>query len=73
MDQVIARIAKEVMDIGTLETRNSDSLDFYDCGVWNIKAALEAAYKAGQESMKPGGVAKELIAEIDERLTSRVE
>ncbi len=32
----------------TLETRKSNSLDFSDCAVWNIEAALEAAYALGK-------------------------
>jgi hypothetical protein len=35
------------LDIETLETRKSDALDFHDLAVWTIRAALEAAYKAG--------------------------
>jgi hypothetical protein len=34
----------------TLDTRNSDSLDFHDCHVCCIQAALEAAYAAGYAS-----------------------
>ena len=33
--------------IETLETQNSDRLDFHDVAVWAIRAALEAAYAAG--------------------------
>ena len=55
MEKEIARIAKETLRIETLERRNSDSLDFYDCSVWGIKEALEAAYKAGLEA---GGTKK---------------
>ncbi|MGF6862503.1 hypothetical protein ABIE69_003091 [Rhodobacteraceae bacterium MBR-64] len=33
--------------IETLETRNSDRLDFHDVAVWAIRAALEEAYAAG--------------------------
>ena len=40
-------IAKEYLRIETLETRRSDSLDFHDVSVWSVRAALEAAYKAG--------------------------
>jgi len=47
MEKELARIAKNVLRIETLETRKSDDLDFYDRAVWNIKEALEAAYKAG--------------------------
>jgi hypothetical protein len=42
----VAEIAKE-SEIETLETRNSDELDFYDLSVWEIKKMLLAAYYAG--------------------------
>lgn len=41
-------IAQEYMSIDTLETRNSDSLDFYDCSVWSIRNALAKAYEMGK-------------------------
>ena len=50
MEQIIATIAKEHLSFDTLETRRSDSLDFRDVAVWCVKAALEAAYKAGFEA-----------------------
>lgn len=50
MNEAINKIAKAILDIETLETRHSDRLDFHSNGVWSIKEALEAAYKAGQES-----------------------
>lgn len=31
----------------TLETRNSDALDFHDVAVWAIRHALQEAYAAG--------------------------
>ena len=37
--------------IETLETRRSDSLDFHDIAVWELKSALEAAYRAGQANV----------------------
>jgi hypothetical protein len=43
----IASIAKQYLNLETLETRNSDSLDFHDTAVWQIKAALQAAFNAG--------------------------
>ena len=46
-DQLFTAIAKEHLFIETLETRRSDSLDFHDVSVWGVRAALEAAYKAG--------------------------
>jgi uncharacterized membrane protein len=43
----LAAIAKQHLRIDTLETRKSDSLDFHDVAVWNVRAALEAAFMAG--------------------------
>lgn len=31
-----------------LKAENSDSLDFMDCAVWNIEAALIEAYELGK-------------------------
>lgn len=45
-------IAQECLDIDTLETRNSDSLDFYDCSVWSIRNALTQAYELGKAAGK---------------------
>jgi len=46
-EETIARIAREHLDIETLKTRSSDSLDFHECAVWCIRAALNAAFEAG--------------------------
>lgn len=46
-DETFTKLAKEFLQIETLETRNSDSLDFKDVSVWSVKAALEAAYSLG--------------------------
>ncbi|MDT8854830.1 hypothetical protein RNZ50_07320 [Paracoccaceae bacterium Fryx2] len=47
-DALLLEIArKNFPNIETLETRNSDGLDFHDVAVWAIRAALEAAYTAG--------------------------
>jgi len=40
--------AKHFHSIETLDTQNSDRLDFHDVAVSAIRAALEAAYAAGQ-------------------------
>jgi len=50
-DKALAQIANSELYIKTLETSNSDSLDFHELAVWNIKAALEAAYEAGKQSV----------------------
>lgn len=38
---------KNLPGVKTLETRNSDDLDFHDVAVWAIKKALEDAFIAG--------------------------
>ena len=35
-------------DRQNLQAQNSDSLDFMDCAVWNIEAALIEAYELGK-------------------------
>ena len=42
-DQLLTEIAKKHLSLETLETRNSDSLDFHDMAVWAIKDALQEA------------------------------
>ena len=49
IDQIFALIAQRHLCIETLETRNSDRLDFHDVSVWGVRSALEAAFKAGVE------------------------
>ncbi len=52
VDKTLLEIAKKHLNLETLETRNSDSLDFSDQAVWSLKAALFEAFKAGRESAK---------------------
>ena len=47
IDQLLTEIAKKHLSLETLETRNSDSLDFHDVAVWSLKKALQEAYEAG--------------------------
>ena len=47
-DQLLQRIAAEHLFVETLETRNSDRLDFYEVSVWGIRQALIDAYEAGR-------------------------
>lgn len=44
---LLAIASKHFHGVETLETQNSDRLDFHDVAVWAIRAALEAAYAAG--------------------------
>lgn len=52
IDEALELIAKDRLDIETLETRSSDDLDFHDVAVWRLKDALRAAYVAGQKSTR---------------------
>ncbi len=47
LDQLLNHIASKHLGISTLDTRNSDSLDFHNVAVWQIEAALRAAFDAG--------------------------
>jgi hypothetical protein len=47
LDQLLTQIANRHLRIDTLETRNSDSLDFHEVAVWILREALQAAYLAG--------------------------
>jgi hypothetical protein len=49
-DLWIDEIGKRHLRLETVETRNSDRLDFSVQAVWQIKEALEAAYEAGRKS-----------------------
>ena len=47
LDQQMQQIALDHLFIETLETRNSDRMDFHEVSVWGVKSALMAAYQAG--------------------------
>jgi hypothetical protein len=49
-NNTIAEIAKSYLGFETLATRRRDSLDFRDCSVWGVEAALLAAYELGRNS-----------------------
>ena len=49
-DEVIQEIARRHLFLTTLETRKSDSLDFNEHAVWQVRAALEAAFEAGRRN-----------------------
>ncbi len=51
-DALFTLIAQQHLNIETLVTRNSDSLDFHDVAVWSVKDALQAAYEAGRKARK---------------------
>ena len=47
VNATILEIAQQHLDISTLNTQNSDSLDFKELAVWQIKTALEEAFRMG--------------------------
>ena len=51
-EALLLEIAAKHFCLETLETRNSDGLDFHDVAVWSIRAALEAAFAAGQAATR---------------------
>ena len=52
LEEILTKIARRNLGIETLETRKANFLNFHDgiC-VWQLKKALEEAYKEGQKSM----------------------
>lgn len=50
LDHLFSQIARKHPFVETLETQNSDSLDFHDVSVWGIKSTLQAAFDAGVQS-----------------------
>ena len=52
LDQQMQQIALDHLFIETLETRNSDRMDFHEVSVWGVKSALIAAYEAGRQAAK---------------------
>ena len=55
VNETLASIARRHLRMVTLESRNSDYLDFYDLSVWQLRDALAAAYKAGFEAGEKAG------------------
>ena len=52
LESLLQQIALDHLFIETLETRNSDRLDFHEVSVWGVKSALIAAYEAGRQAAK---------------------
>lgn len=46
-ETAVTEIARRLLHLDTIETRNADSLDFHELAVWSIRDALMAAYTAG--------------------------
>ncbi len=50
--ETIQRIARDELNLETLDERKMDSLDFKEQAVWSIRKALLDAYAAGHEAGK---------------------
>lgn len=46
-DEILENIAKKILLLETLKSRGCDRLDFKECAVWSLNAALKEAFKAG--------------------------
>ena len=54
LETLFQQIALDHLFIETLETRNSDRMDFHEVSVWGVKSARMAAYEAGRQAAKRG-------------------
>lgn len=52
ISEQLADIAEKILRVPVLEARMHDRLDFHELAVWEIKAALEAAYLVGKSRQK---------------------
>jgi hypothetical protein len=50
--KILKDIARKHLRVETLETQKSDRLDFHEVAVWDIEAALKAAFEAGKQAAK---------------------
>lgn len=50
LDQLLTNISRDHLGLSTLKVRHGDSLDFHDVAVWQVEAALKAAFDAGVSS-----------------------
>ena len=50
INEELELIAHRYLRISTLETQNSDELDFHEVSIWSLKEALEAAYELGRRN-----------------------
>lgn len=48
LENILLPIAQKHLGMDTLETRNSDRLDFHEVSAWDVREALHAAFVVGQ-------------------------
>jgi len=61
-NKLYEQIARDHLRIPTLEIRRSDRLDFHTVGVWEVTAALGAAFDAGHAKAQENADINELLA-----------
>jgi len=49
IEPLLTTIAQKYLRVETLQTQHSDSADFHNVSVWELRAALEAAFQAGTQ------------------------
>ena len=54
-NQTLTKIARTVLRVPTLKSRNADHLDFYELSCWTLQAALDLAYDAGRKAATKRG------------------
>jgi hypothetical protein len=52
LNEILTSIARNELGMETLEPQNSDTQDFHEVGIWEMKTALKAAYQAGLAANK---------------------
>lgn len=50
MNHTLEQIAREELEITTLQSRNNNEEDFHTLAVWEIETVMERAYQAGFEA-----------------------
>ncbi|MBT25494.1 MAG: hypothetical protein CML60_03725 [Rhodobacteraceae bacterium] len=71
MTQKLTQIAQRHTAFETLETRNSDQLDYGDIAVWQLEAALKDAYALGCQKAETNTMA-DLYDQAADLLTAMI-
>ena len=64
--EILEKIAKNILCLDTLETRNSDQLDFAEHSVWQVKSALTEAFHSGE--ILASAAQNEKIVELEKKI-----
>lgn len=66
-DEKILEIARAAFGVCDLESRGSDSADFIEAAVWDIRKALQQAYEAGAASQQKRVPSRTIVMDVLER------